>query len=156
MCFLTSPRSTTNNTWAALLLGTSLSLGLFGRLRLYASWFGRGSLGRVFREWRPFRGPEIFVMCEAISWTLFSIGALADLILLNTFVFHGVKHQQQQQHQEHHHQQENDAVAAPFFGWTTAVSLSHLFAHVVLRYGVEILQQEEFRRASDCGQCRDL
>jgi len=94
-------------------LKISLLLWALASVLLYVATFKT----RIFL-WRPFQGPALFVMCEAVSWTLFVTAALGDIIVSYALL------------SEH-----NDAEPIHLSGWSILVGLAHLSSFSLLRYG---------------------
>jgi len=109
-------------------LDLSLPIWIFARFGLYWDIFE----GRVM-SWRPFSGPDVWILSEAVSWTLFVVSCLSSLILLVAA---------------------HSSDSRTNFGWTTAVGLGHVFAHLLLRTGASELWELQRSTSRRTGRLR--
>uniref|UniRef100_A0A7S2SKE7 Alpha/beta hydrolase fold-3 domain-containing protein n=1 Tax=Mucochytrium quahogii TaxID=96639 RepID=A0A7S2SKE7_9STRA len=108
-----------------VLLQISIAMWLFSKVAMYRSIFN--SPGSP--SWKLLGGPDFFVMSEAISWTLFAISFLSNLIILNAYLLG------------------HASLTVSSFGWSTAITLGHVFSHMMLRYGASSMLKSFFRDA---------
>lgn len=102
----------------------------FARLFLYLLAY-HGNLSK----WRPFEGPDLWILCEAISWTLFIISALGSAVILGIPVAKEV------------HVRISITTLTTARGWITATTIGYIFSHVLIRYGALVRLDEEQKMA---------
>ena len=97
-----------------------LPLAMFG---LYVVAF-KGSVKNFTKLWRPFAGPEFFVMCEAIAWTIFVPSFVGNILILAA-----------------HRRQDRRSSLSYIVGWCVCVGVGFVFAYLTMRYAAKSLLQ---------------
>ena len=97
-----------------------LPLAMFG---LYVVAF-KGNVKNFMTHWRPFAGPEFFVMCEAIAWTIFVPSFGGNVLILAA-----------------HSRQESRSSLSYIVGWCVVVAVGFVFAYLTMRYAAKSLLQ---------------
>jgi len=96
-----------------------LPFAMFG---LYIVAF-KGSIRHFLRQWRPFAGPEFFVMCEAIAWTIFVTSFGGNVLILAA------------------HRRRSRSSVSYIVGWCIVIAVGFLFSYLTMRYAAKSLLQ---------------
>jgi len=120
VCFVTFSALILNDAYMAspkILVISPISFALI-IFSTYVDAFG-GSFAGLVTQWRPFQSHEFFVMCEAISLTVFAVCLLANFLLL-------------------------EANQTYLVGWSSCIGCGYLFSYATMRYGASFLRGRKY------------
>lgn len=118
-----------------MVLKLALVLFCVAMVGMYALAFG--GVREFFETWRPFQGPEFFVMCEAVAWTVFATAGLGNLMIINSYSLDGRTY---------------------LAGMSSALACGYLFSYVTIRYAAQFLlgRGTNFRAESTHTQDKEI